>query len=45
MQNKLNEEALENVSGGTVAETEELRAFINKHDPDYVINGDRLKAE
>lgn len=40
MQDKLNEEVLENVTGGTSAETEELKAFIRKHDPGYPLRSD-----
>ena len=37
MQNKLNNEKLNSVTGGTAAQIEELKAFIRAHDPDYEI--------
>lgn len=40
MKEKLNDEVLENVSGGTRAEIEELKDFIRTHDPDYSLNSD-----
>ena len=40
MENKLNEEVLENVSGGTSAQTQEIKDFIRAHDPDFQVNND-----
>ena len=36
-QENLKDKQLSEVSGGTIAEYRELKAFINKHDPDYRI--------
>ena len=39
--NRVELDNLENVSGGFAQETNELKAFIKKHDPDYVVNSER----
>ena len=36
--NKLSEDALESISGGSTGQTAELAAFIRSHDPGYEIN-------
>ena len=38
--NKVELDNLENVSGGYERETNELRAFIKKHDPDYRVDSE-----
>lgn len=38
--NKINQQELENISGGYDDQTKEIADFIRKHDPNYRINND-----